>query len=104
MKLAICSECRDGFFLSYERRSCHCGLTWGQYDSNGATAVIGGPAVSVALGNGSVRVAEQEMVALRESTSNTADRAAYLLNARIEYAWIRPNSGPGNPHTREGKD
>lgn len=104
MKLVKCMKCSDGFFLYFDERRCLCGATRGAYEANGVTAWISGPAVSLAIGNGSFHRAVQEMLALRDSTKDTAPREDYIKVAQITHAWVRPNSGPGNPHTREEND
>lgn len=100
MKAVKCAVCSDGFFLHYEERRCVCGKTRGAYDQNGATAWVSGPAISIGIGNGSFHRAVQEMKMLQEVTGDKADRSAYIETGRISHAWVRPNSGPGNPHTR----
>lgn len=103
MKAVKCSNCSDGFFLDFEERRCKCGATRGAYDDNGCTAWLKGPGISIAIGNGAFRRAVQEMVRLKEVTKDTAGREAYIQTGQISHAWVRPNSGPGNPHTREVK-
>ncbi len=104
MKLLLCRHCFDVFKLDIEMRQCKCGKVRGRYDSNGATAETTDNkyTVNIALGNGSVFLAIREMEEHREDTEDRAGRSDYYQRGQgqIEYAWVRPNNGPGNPHTR----
>ena len=105
MKLAYCLRCRDGFFLSYEMKQCPCGNTKGRYDKNGETAVLtdNDSTISIAIGNGSLMEAIQDMRNL-QAHKPEAHRKQYQEDARIWYAWVRPNTGTGNPHTMPLKE
>lgn len=105
MKLLLCAACFDVFKLTTgELRQCKCGKVKGKYDDNGATAVTTDNefTINLALGNGSVQQAIWEMREHRAATKNKAPRSDYYQpgQGKIDYAWVRPNNGPGNPHTR----
>jgi hypothetical protein len=53
MKLLFCPHCQDVFKLRYERRECECGKSWGLYEDE-RHARIGGVAVPLGIGNGSL--------------------------------------------------
>lgn len=104
MKLLLCQSCFDVFKLDYDLRQCKCGKVKGKYDPNGATAITTDNefTVNLALGNGSVIQAIYEMREHQKDTNDSATRDEYYQRGqgKIEYAWARPNNGPGNPHTR----
>lgn len=106
MKLLICPACWDVFKLARELRQCECGAVKGRYDDNGATAVNNGKGVSIAMGNGSLQQSMAQAGYLQLSSKNGAHRSEYCEpgNGKIEYAWVRPNDGPGNPHSRVEED
>lgn len=98
MKLLICTRCQDVFKLNYHLKSCDCGHTKGRYESDGSTAVVNGNGISLALGNGDVARAIYSL-----PTMGDVERNAYYAEeapTRIRYAWVRPHTGLGNPHTR----
>lgn len=101
MKLALCKDCWDVFKLSDEMRHCKCGKIKGRYLDN-RMAEVSKDAISIALGNGSVELAYGQMLGHQIETKDTASRSSYHEKDKglIEYAWIRPNTGPGNPHTK----
>lgn len=99
MKLVKCPHCADGFFLHLQMRSCLCGRTKGRY-LNDEQAEVSEGAISIAIGNGSLETAVQDMRQLERNSAGLAHRDQYIEHARIWYAWVRPNSGNGNPHTR----
>lgn len=101
MKLLLCKDCYDVFKLDYEMRQCKCGKVKGRY-LDGRMAEVSKDGVSIALGNGSVELAYGQMLGHRDGTGDKAPREDYYKpgQGKIEYAWVRPNSGPGNPHTR----
>lgn len=103
MKLVLCQECWDVFKLAKKMRKCECGKVKGRYIDN-SEAEVSGNAISLALGNGSLEVAIGNMMVLKHSTKDTADREDYIDSARIQYAWVRPNGGKGNPHTKVIKE
>lgn len=105
MKLLLCLNCFDVFKLTRKNmRQCECGKVKGRYDDNGATAETTDNeyTVNLALGNGSVQRAIVQMRMHQLASKNKAVRSEYYEpgQGKIEYAWIRPNTGPGNPHTR----
>lgn len=105
MKLLLCTNCFDVFKLTTGHlRQCSCGKVKGRYDDNGSTAETTNNewTVNLALGNGSVMSAMADMKTHQMMTKDQAGRDEYYQegNGKIEYAWARPNTGPGNPHTR----
>lgn len=99
MKLLLCPKCSDVFKLSQEMRTCRCKYIKGRYIDN-VYAEVSDNAISIALGNGSIEQAWFKMLAVQSTSKNKADRREYIEKAKIDYAWVRPNSGPGNPHTK----
>ena len=88
MKLLYCRHCGDLFSLRLVERECECGQSRGSYNPDRATAWTRGPCEAVAIGNGSLHDALAKMRAA------PPDRAFYPI-----MAWVRPDSGPGNPRT-----
>ncbi len=97
MKLIMCPACKDVFKLRSALRECDCGLVQGRY-VDASIAEVSKGAISIAIGNGSLQQAISNMNRIK--SSGDADRNSYRDEARIEYAWVRPNSGKGNPHTK----
>lgn len=95
MKLALCEKCWDVFKLAKEMRQCKCGEVKGRYIDN-MYAEVSENAVSIAIGNGSLENA------IRDARNFKGNREDYYKdgNGRISHAWVRPNSGEGNPHTK----
>ncbi len=102
MKLLFCEDCYDVFKLDTdEERACKCGKVTGHYVNN-MEAVTNGKGISLAIGNGSLIKA---MVTMSKSITidtinNKYDRDYFIKNCNIKYAWVRPNEGEGNPHTK----
>jgi hypothetical protein len=100
VKLLFCERCEDIFKLGYKLKTCECGRVKGKYQRNGHNAVVNGKGYSVAMGNGSFLSAIR---ALENSGNCEADvypnKDTYIDTCRIQYAWIRPHTGPGNPRT-----
>ena len=96
MKLLFCDKCCDIFKLDEEPRKCKCGEVTGRYLDN-RYAVTNGKGFSIAIGNGSLMNAIIKMVKL-ELDHDDNDRQDFIKNCKISHAWLRPNSGPGNPH------
>jgi hypothetical protein len=101
MKLLLCENCWDVFKLDYDMRICKCGKIKGRYINN-SQAEVSKNAVSLALGNGSVQQSISNMRVHHMETNGKAERYEYYQpnNGKIEYAWVRPNEGVGNPHTK----
>ena len=101
MKLVLCPKCWDVFKLAYKMRQCECGSVKGRYIDN-TFAEVTPSAVSIGIGNGALEQAIYDMQALQRATNDMADRRTYHEpgNGLIKYAWVRPNAGPGNPHTK----
>ncbi len=95
MKLLFCPRCHDLFKLSMKLKSCNCGMCKGKY-INDSEAVTNGQGISVAIGNGSLLSAIENMKEVTDPSKK--NREWWIENARIEYAWVRPNEGIGNPH------
>ena len=51
MKLIYCELCGDVRGLRQTVTRCHCGSSWGMYESNGLNAVYGGDAVPLGIDN-----------------------------------------------------
>lgn len=102
MKLLLCEHCWDIFKLDYDMRKCKCGKIKGRYINN-SQAEVSKNAISVALGNGSLEHSIIDMRKHYEDSKGNAGRHEYYQEnqGKIEYAWVRPNSGYGNPHTKE---
>ena len=67
---------------------------------NDSSAEASPNAVSLVIGNGSFRKAIAKMEKLHRDSRNAATRDDYKKKAKICRVWVRPNSGPGNPHTK----
>ena len=108
MKLLFCELCFDVFKLDYEQRSCKCGNVTGRYVDN-TYAETNGKGYSLAIGNGSLMssLVKLNMLKEREKRSDgkvNYDRDTYIEDCKIHYAWVRPNDGEGNPHTKVVND
>ena len=69
MKLIYCPACSDMFRLyPKDVRYCKCKLSWGKYDDNGRTGLIGGRAVPLGMENSSIlrAVRDRDMHEIRE--------------------------------------
>jgi hypothetical protein len=100
MKLIFCRKCRDVFKLIRKKsRTCRCGAVTGRYLDH-SNAEVSRNAVSIVIGNGSLRKAIAKMEKLRSNSRNAATRDDYKKRASIDRVWVRPNNGPGNPHTK----
>lgn len=94
MKLLFCHKCEDVFRLVIGKmRSCECGAIKGRYINN-SEAEVSKDAVSIAIGNGSFQTAMWRML----TEKGTYTREQWQAKGGI-IAWVRPNDGPGNPHT-----
>ena len=99
MKLIYCKDCQDMVKLRLtEMRFCMCGKVYGRYIDN-TTAEVSKTAISIAIGNGSLAQAIQNMELFSERQGDELSRESYQNLAPINYAWVRPNNGAGNPHT-----
>lgn len=96
VKLLFCPICQDVFKLSEELRTCACGRVRGKY-LNDRDAVTNGKGIDIAIGNGSLLTAIEGMRSIEHPEK--MDRGMWIDTGRIEYAWVRPSEGIGNPHT-----
>lgn len=99
MKLIVCDKCSDVFKLSHEMRTCKCGHCKGRY-VNDIEAETNGNGFALAIDNESLVNAIQNLQAI--PSNNHIDN--YIDDCRIEYAWVRPHEGLGNPNTKVNKD
>jgi predicted nucleic acid-binding Zn-ribbon protein len=102
MKLLYCEHCGDMFQPgSKDYRTCECGRVKGRY-LNEREVEISPEAISIAIGNEALREAIEDMQRHLILTGGEADKADYYQphQGLIEYAWVRPNSGPGNPRSQ----
>ena len=102
MKLLYCEYCQDLFTLSCTvMRSCECGRVKGRY-INEREAEVSQGAISIAISNQALMQAIYDMRFHQALTGDKAGRSDYRQadHGRIEDVWVRPNTGPGNPHTR----
>lgn len=97
MKLIFCPECHDlvRLWIGVER-SCICGKVSGRYIDN-TNAEVSKSAISVAIGNGSLQDAVYTLLRNKDLPILRED---WKPLAPVE-VWLRPNSGVGNPHTKE---
>ena len=51
MKLIFCKKCRSVISLSYKKKTCDCGDSWGMYKKDGLNAEYGGNAVPIGFIN-----------------------------------------------------
>jgi|GEM_PF-4492996 len=98
MKLLFCEDCWDVFKLDTEVRKCKCGKVSGRYLRDETNAEVNGKGISLAIGNGSLYDAIGKMKVVA-----SPDRDFFLENTTV-VCWVRPNEGPGNPHTRVSKN
>ena len=103
MKLLLCEYCYDVFSLDLTLKSCKCGRVKGRYLTD-IKAEVTPTAISIALGNGSLQKAISAMKKAERAKPDMSREDFTEGPTRIEYAWVRPNSGAGNPHTRVNKD
>jgi hypothetical protein len=96
MKLICCIVCEDVFKLTMKPRRCECGRIAGYY-INRREAVVSPEAVSVAIGNGSFLHAVSQL-GHDWGRNRPLSREEWQSENRF-LAWVRPNSGSGNPHT-----
>lgn len=108
MKLLLCEHCHDIFKPGLGTfRSCQCGRVSGRY-INDKEAEVSAATISIGIDGHSLAQAIADMKRHRDQTGNTASEQDYYKpgNGAINYVWVRPNTGPGNPHTRiiEGEE
>ena len=94
MKLVMCRGCGDIFNLVMDReKTCSCGQSSGVYVDR-RHAEIKGNCYSLAIGNGSMEDAIYNLAVYGRGY----DREFYIDRLAVK-CWLRPNQGPGNPHT-----
>ena len=101
MKWLFCIDCGSGFSLGHKLKSCDCGSAKGKY-INDSQAVTNGNGVCVAVGNGSFMGAVRTLEAYNKNTNLV--RNDFIDLCRVEYCWVRPHEGEGNPHTKIDKN
>lgn len=98
MKLIICPKCEDWVKLRLKKmRKCECGHIKGRYIDN-VKAEVSEDAISVGVGNGSLREAHASLIDAKIFKENL-DRKGYIKECFM-LTWLRPNEGKGNPHTK----
>ncbi len=102
MKLLYCDVCGDIFNLTGIRvKECHCGRVKGVY-INYSEAIVNGNGISIAIGNGALSSAVHQKQLMEYDQTLTDepdyDRKDYQVMCKVNYCWIRPNEGTGNPH------
>lgn len=98
MKLLICDQCGDVFNLSFTLKQCSCGHVKGHYIDN-VNAVVNGNGFSLAIGNGALYIAITK--SMQDLSGNRED---FIETGKITHCWVRPHTGPGNPHTTVNPD
>lgn len=99
MKVIYCEKCGDLFKLTRkELRECKCNRdkVKGKYRTK-KHAEVSDNAVSIKIPNGSIKKAIRRMQRLKRDKPKSKDKD-YKAHSPIP-AWVRPNFGPGNPHT-----
>lgn len=94
MKLLFCPECSHVFSLHRNLRTCDCGKVSGRYVDS-VTAEVNGNGISLAIGNGSL----QEAIYSMRRAEKSGDREYFRDRCRVDYCWVRPHEGEGNPHS-----
>jgi hypothetical protein len=98
VKVLYCDKCKDLFKLtSRELRVCKCKRVKRRYCEDHKHAEVSENAVSLKIPNNSIKEAITRMKRLNKSKPKSTD-ADYQQCSAV-HAWVRPNSGPGNPHT-----
>jgi hypothetical protein len=82
---------------SKERRKRKCGLVAGRYFKDGTHAKVSESAVSIKIPNSAFKKAIGQMRRLERIKPKSTD-SDYRAASSIP-VWVRPNYGPGNPHT-----
>jgi hypothetical protein len=102
MKVLYCEKCGDLFkLMRKELRHCKCGRVKGKYRTR-KYALVSDHAVSIKIPNGSIKEAIRKMQRLKKHKPKSKD-TDYKEYSAIP-AWVRPNNGPGNPHTEPLKE
>ena len=101
MKLILCPACWDVFKLAVGKlRKCECGRCTGRYLDDGHRAEVNGKGISIAIGNGALEKAIYRMKAVKKEAARKGtkvDKDTFIEHSLISHAWVRPNTGSGNP-------
>jgi hypothetical protein len=103
MKVLYCRRCKSLVRLTRaEVRKCKCGRVQGQYlDKRHAEHSENADTISIAIANDSLAAAIKRMQ-WWEKHRPESTREDYKAISNI-VACVRPNSGPGNPHSNKPK-
>jgi hypothetical protein len=99
MKVLYCKKCKSLVRLRRGKiRKCECGEVWGRYlDKRYAVHSKNENTISMAIANESFNAAIKRML-WWEKNRPKSTREDYKAISSVA-AWVRPNSGPGNPHS-----
>ena len=98
MKVLYCPDCHDLVILVDVLRTCRCKKVQGRY-INDTYAETNGEGIAMAFGTGDFNTAVMAIL----QAPQTHNRKWYQDNCRLKWVWMRPSTGPGNPHTRVEK-
>jgi hypothetical protein len=104
VKVLYCAKCGDLFKLTrHELRECRCRskTVKGKYRQDGKHADVSENGVSIKIHNDSLKDAVRKMKRLKRNRPKSTDRDYQIFSPIV--AWVRPNFGPGNPHTHRLK-
>jgi len=102
MKVLYCKKCKSLVRLTRRKRECECGRVWGRYlDNRYAEHSENENTISMAIANESFKAAIKRM-RWWEKNRPKSNREDYKAISSI-VAWVRPNSGQGNPHSNKRK-
>ena len=99
MKALYCPKCHDIVLLVFDLRTCRCGEVKGYY-RNERYAVTNGRGIAMVFGTGDF---EDALIRLA-NTDTTFNREFYQEHCRLNWVWVRPHTGDGNPHTTVEED
>lgn len=103
MKVLYCKKCKSLVRLTRRKmRKCECGEVWGQYlNRRYAEHSKNASTISIAIANESFNAAIKRMQWWQRKRPES-NREDYKAISSI-VAWVRPNSGRGNPHSNKRK-
>jgi hypothetical protein len=101
VKILYCEKCESLVKLTRKKiRSCECGKIVGRYlGKSQAEIFLGAPAISIVISTPSFKAARKRLKWTQKHRRKSSREDYKSIGSVV--AWIRPNSGPGNPHTRE---